>query len=589
MTEKYFGARLQEDGKCSFRIFAPHAQQVKIKIQNQQNDFYTLIPSQYGFHEITLDEVQSGALYSYVLDDGPSIPDPASSWQPDDLKNASAVIGHHFFDWSGDNFSGLPMSEMILYEAHIGTFSPEKNFQGLISKLSHLSELGINTLQLMPVSNFAGTQGWGYETTFPYSVHPPYGNPEDLKALIKQCHLRNIAVILDVSFGSLIPVAALEDAYAPFFSNKYNSLNGRALNFDEKYSYGVREFYIQCALSWLRDYHVDGLRIKDADQIFDQTPIHFLEELANRIKDFASQNNRTCVLINGDKRNALRPVLPPEKGGYGLDALYSDDFYCALHSQITGNHEGRFKDYAAPERMVAAMQYGFAYRGEISNHYLRRQGRNKSELSGCKFIVYSQGHEENYGDTSKCRIIKNAGFEAAKLSAGATLLSPYVPMIFMGDEYGESAPFNNFNDSQDGNCPDEYCLNWMNIESDQGRAMLALYRNLLKIRKEHPTIHEPCRHRCHVQEIAPGVILVFRNSTYGDRKYAAVLFNFSKDDTESAIAQYLPEGVWNTELYSASSAYSGRASALPEILPQDGKIKIAAQSFALFLHSEFRN
>ncbi len=586
MNDKYLGARLQEDGKCSFRIFAPHAQQVKINIQTQQNEGYPLTPSQYGYHEITLEEIQPGTLYSYVFDDGPAIPDPASSWQPEEQRNASAVVGHHIFDWGEDDFSGLPMSEMLIYEAHIGTFSPEKNFQGVICKLQHLSELGINTLQLMPVANFAGRQGWGYETTFPYAVHPPYGKPDDLKELIKQCHLKGIAVILDVSFGSLIPVAALEPAYFPFFSKKYNVHNGRALNFDEKYSYGVRNFYIQCALSWIRDYRVDGLRIKDADHIFDQTPIHFLEELATRVKNFARQSNRTCVLINGDKRNALRPVLPPEKGGYGLDALYNDNFYCALHSQVTGNHEGRFKDYVAPDRMVSAMQYGFAYRGEISNHYLRKQGRNRSELNGCQFIVYSQGHEENYGDESKCRIIENAGFEAAKLSAGATLLSPYVPMIFMGEEYGERAPFNNFNDSPNGHCSDECCLNWMNIESDQGGAMLTLYRRLLKIRKEHPTLHEPCRSRCHVQEIAPGVILIFRNSTSVDREYAAVLFNFSKEETDNNIAQYLPEGVWTTELYSASGTYAGNDSDLPGILPQDGKVKIAGQSFALFLHSE---
>ncbi len=224
MNDKYLGARLQEDGKCSFRIFAPHAQQVKINIQNQQTEGYPLTPSQYGYHEITLEEIQPGALYSYVFDDGPAIPDPASSWQPEEQRNASAVVGHHFFDWGENDFSGLPMSEMIIYEAHIGTFSPEKNFQGLISKLPHLSELGINTLQLMPVASFAGSQGWGYETTFPYAVHPPYGKPDDLKELIKQCHLKGIAVILDVSFGSLIPVAALEPAYFPFSAKNTMSI-----------------------------------------------------------------------------------------------------------------------------------------------------------------------------------------------------------------------------------------------------------------------------------------------------------------------------------------------------------------------------
>ncbi|WP_368854137.1 alpha-amylase family glycosyl hydrolase [Desulfovibrio sp. JC022] len=545
-----------------------------------------LTPAQYGFHETTIEKIRPGDLYSFAIDDGPAIPDPASLWQPSELNNASAVVDHHFFDWEGDIFSGLPMSEMIIYEAHVGTFSPEKNFKGITSRLPYLKELGINTLQLMPVANFSSIQGWGYETTYPYAVHPPYGSPEDLKELVKECHRKRIAVILDVSFGSLIPVDSLEPAYTPFFSEKYNVPNGRALNYDEKFSFGVRNFYIQCALSWLRDYHVDGLRIKDADQIFDQTPIHFLEELSTQIKKFAKNNNRNCVLINGDKRNALRPVLPPEQGGYGLDALYNDDFYSALQNRVTGNSEGHFKDYSDPERMVSAMQYGFAYRGEISDHYLRLQGRSRSELRGCKFVVYSQGHEENGDHDSKCRIIEKAGFEAAKLSAGATLLSPYVPMIFMGEEYGETAPFNYFTDADCKDSVNQCHLNWQNIDSDQGRAMLSLYRKLLKVRKEHPTIHEPCRSRCQVQEITPGVILIFRNPTSGDKKYAAAIFNFGKKEAECCIAGYLPEGVWTTEIYSGSNSFAGTGAPLPGILPPDGRVKIAAQSFALFLYSE---
>lgn len=586
MNEKHFGARLQEDGKCSFRLFAPHAQQVKIKVQNEQDRIEELTPSRYGFHEITLERIKQGDLYSYIIDNGPDFADPASLWQPSVNKNCSTVVNHHFFDWGKDNFSGLPMREMIIYEAHIGTFSPEKNFQGLIARLDHLKALGINTLQLMPIARFSGTQGWGYETAYPYAVHTPYGKPDDLKELVKQCHRNGISVIIDVSFSSLTPVDSLKPAYLPFFSEKYNSISGRALNFDEKHSYGIRNFYVQCALSWLRDYRIDGLRIKDADQIFDQTPIHFLEELSTRIKKFAAKNNRTCVLINGDKRNAMRPVLSPEQGGYGLDALYSEDFYCALQSHITGNSEGHFKDYSDPDRMISAMQYGFAYRGEISDHYLRLQGRSKSELRGCKCVVYSQGHEKNDGNESKCRIIEKAGFEAAKLSAGTTLLSPYVPMIFMGEEFGETAPFNFFDDSENGKGSDQCRLNWMNIESDQGRALLGLYRKLLKIRQEHPTIHTPCRSRCQVHKLLPGVVLIFRNPTSGDKKYAAVIFNYSKKETECNIAKHLPKGVWTTEIYSASNAFAGKGTPLPGILPPDGKVIIAGQSFALFLYSE---
>ena len=588
MDNKYFGARLHDNGKCSFRIFAPHAQEVKIKIKDKDKTTKKLTPTQYGFHEITLEKIAPGDLYSFELDEYKSIPDPASHWQPAGLDEYSAIVDHHFFDWSGDTFRGLPMSEMIIYEAHVATFSPEKNFMGVISRLEHMKQLGINTLQLMPIALFSSSQGWGYDTVYPYAVHTGYGNPDELKELVRQCHLNGIAVILDVAFGSLFPVESLAPAYEPFFSKKYNAPKGRSLNFDEKYSYGVREFYIQCALTWLRDYRIDGLRIKDADHIYDQTPIHFLEELSTRIKEFARQSNRNCVLINGDKRNALRPVLPPEKGGYGLDAMYNDDFYCALQSRLTGKKKGHFKDYTDPNRMVSAMQYGFAYRGEISDHDIRLQGRSKSELPGCMFVVYSQDHDENDEHDSKCRIIEKAGFEAAKLSAGTTLLSPYIPMIFMGEEYGETAPFIFFDNTDNEFALNKCRLNWMNIETRQGRSMLSLYRKLIKIRKEHPTLHEPCRSRCQVHPVAPDTILIFRNPTAGDRQYAAVVFNFGKDETECSIATYLPEGIWTTELYSADKLYDGDADTLPVILPQDGTIKIAGQSFALFLYSNIK-
>ncbi|WP_415718482.1 alpha-amylase family glycosyl hydrolase [Maridesulfovibrio sp.] len=589
MNDNFFGARLHDDGKCSFRIFAPHAQQVKITIQSKETIIEELTPGRYGFHKTTIEKITPGDLYSFEMDGLKFIPDPASHWQPAGLMERSAIVGHHFFDWSGDSFQGLAMGEMIIYEAHVATFSPEKNFIGVLSRLEYLKQLGINTLQLMPVAQFSRLQGWGYDTVYPYAVHTEYGSPDELKELIKQCHLNGIAVIIDVSFGSLNPAANMEPAYAPFFSKKYNAPKGRSLNFDEKYSYGVREFYIQCALSWLRDYRIDGLRIKDADHIHDQTPVHFLEELSARIKEFAQKNNRTCVLINGAKRNALRPVLPPEKGGYGLDAMYNDDFYCALHSRVTGNNKGHFKDYSDPDRMVSAMQYGFAYRGEISEHYIRLQGSSKSELPGCMFVVYSQGHEENDEQDSKCRIIDKAGFEAAKLSAGATLLSPYVPMIFMGEEYGETAPFIFFDDADNPSALNECRLDWMNIENAQGQSMLSLYRKLIKIRQEHPTLHEPCRSRCHVQTIAQDTILIFRNPSSGDRKYAAVVFNFGKEESKFRISPYLPDGTWATELYSADKRYGGDAESLPDILPQNGAIKIAGQSFALFLYSPTMN
>ncbi|CCO25344.1 alpha-amylase family glycosyl hydrolase [Maridesulfovibrio hydrothermalis] len=601
MEKKSFGARVHNNGDCTFRIFAPHIQSAEITVNNSSRQTIKLIPDEYGFHEATLKKIRPGISYSYSLDEFSKIPDPASLWQPLGLKNSSVIIDHHFFDWKEDNFSGLPMRKMVIYEAHVGAFSVEQSFSGITSRLDHLKDLGINTLQLMPVAQFTGQRGWGYETVFPYAVHSSYGSPDELKELVRQCHLNGIAVIFDVAFGSLTPINKLEPVYFPFFSEKYNSTQGRALNFDEKYSYGVREFYIQCALSWLDDYHIDGLRINDAHAIFDQSPVHFLEELSTRIKEFSKQNNRVCVLITGDKRNALRPVLPLNKGGYDLDALYNDNFHNALQSRLTGDTQGHLKDYSTPERMVSAMQYGFAYRGELSSYYQRLQGSSNSELRGCKFVVYSQGHDPDSSYLDKYRIIQKAGFEAAKLAAGATLLSPYIPMIFMGEEYGEPAPFNFFADAKTSYSPriwkdspvpnaqttfSECQLNWHNIKTGQGRSMLALYKRILKARREHQALHEPCRSRCQVQEISPGLVLIIRNSTSNIRKYAAILLNFNQTTTTCHLSCELPEGIWTTEIYSASATYGGRADPLPTIISGKEKLELAPQSFALFFYTE---
>lgn len=602
MEKSYFGARYHQSGDCSFRIFAPHVRHAEVTIHNCGKKTERMTASRLGFHELTLPAIEPGTLYSYVLDGVDGVPDPASLRQPAGLRDASVVVDHHFFDWKADDFSGLPMSEMVMYETHVGVFSAQRSFAGIISRLDHLRELGINTLLLMPVASFSGTRSWGYDTVFPYAVHESYGSSEELKELIRECHLRGIAVILDVVFGALTPVNELTSFYQPFFSRKYNSEHGRVLNFDERFSNGVREFYIQCALSWIRDYRVDGLRICDAYAIFDQTPLHFLEELSLRVRDFAASRNRNCVIITADRRNELRTVMPYEKGGYGLDALYNDDFSNALLYRLTGETTGHLSDYSNPRRILSALQYGFAYRGEVSPHYMRLQGRNRAELSGCKFVVHSQSHDPDAGQEECCRIIAKAGFEAAKLSAGITLLSPYVPMIFMGEEYGDPAPFHYFNDAEKhvshedcvrpSPCDDSAftasCLDWNNLETDRGRAMLALYRRLLKIRREHPTIHEPCRSRCQVQEVEPGLVLVLRNSAAGDRRYAAVLLNFNDVSVERLLNNDLPEGVWTTDLYSASPAYGGSADPLPAVLTAAEPLTIAAHSFVLLFYTRIK-
>ncbi|SMF06499.1 alpha-amylase family glycosyl hydrolase [Desulfovibrio gilichinskyi] len=612
MEKEHFGARFDENGNCMFRLFAPHVQTVGINFNNDPDHIFMMNQTDYGFHELTLKNLTSDTSYSFLLNASKKIPDPASLWQPEGINTYSTVFDHHKFDWEGDNFSGLPINEMIIYEAHVGTFTKEGTLRALISKLDYLSELGINTLELLPVAQFAGHRGWGNKTVFPYAVHNGYGTPDEFKALVKASHDRGIAVILVVEFCQHNIVKSLSSAFDSFFCDIHTTTHGKAINFDEQYSFGVREFYIQCALSWLRDFHIDGLRINNAETIYDQSPIHFLEELSTRIRSFEKENNRKCVLIINDHHNSTRSIQPNDKGGYGFDALWDEDFHHALHYRITGDINGVFRDYRYPEKMVSAMQYGFAYRGEFSDYRKRIHGCNTQEFSGSKLVIYSQNHEQTICTGEECRTIKKAGFEAAKLSAGAVLLSPYTPLLFMGEEYGETAPFNYFSDystapslnetldkhyhelkfSQEKQLDpsDESAfttsqLDWNKKDSEQGRAMLAFYKKMLLLRKEHPALKEPCHNRCQVQEIKPGVILMLRNPSTSDGRYAVVIFNFNKVAITEKLESYLPTGPWTLKLYSGARAFGGYGVPLDKILSTTTPLELAAQSFAVYFHT----
>ncbi|MBI9112284.1 alpha-amylase family glycosyl hydrolase [Maridesulfovibrio ferrireducens] len=607
MKKAHFGAQVDNNGNCTFRLFAPHIQDVGMTLNTKPDHTFMLSPAEHGFHELTINDIAPDTSYSFLLDGSKKFPDPASLWQPEGLNSYSTIFDHHKFDWKGDNFSGLPIHEMIIYEAHIGTFSKEGTIHGLISKLDHLSELGINTLELMPVAQFAGSRGWGNETVFPYAVHNSYGTPDELKALVKASHKLGIAVILDVEFCQHCFMKDFNAAYIPFFSDNRTMAWGKTINFDEEYSFGVREFYIQCALSWLRDFHIDGLRINNTHSILDQSPVHFLEELSFRIRSF--ENKRKCVLIIDDKHNSPRPIMPADKGGFGLDALWSDDFHHALHHRITGDVNGVFRDYSSPEKMVSAMQHGFAYRGQFSEHRKRVHGCSQQELSGSKLIIYSQNHDQTICSGDECRTIKKAGFEAAKLSAGATLLSPYTPLLFMGEEYGETAPFHYFSDNAEAlppnasneqeldllsfEAPDPYDdstftgsqLDWNKKESEQGKFMFEFYKKLLTLRREHAVLKEPCHSRCQVQEIQPGLIMMIRNPSASDGRYASIIFNFNKTAISEKLEAYLPKGPWTLELYSAAKAFGGDQPPLDKILSDSKPLELAPQSFALYFHT----
>jgi maltooligosyltrehalose trehalohydrolase len=402
---------------------------------------------------------------------------------------------------------------MIIYELHVGTFTGEGTFEAIIDKLEHFIELGINTIEIMPVSQFPGERNWGYDGVYPFAPQESYGGSEGLKKLINACHKAGIAVILDAVYNHMGPEGNYLSQYGPYFTEKYHTPWGSALNFDDKYSDEVRNFFLENVAMWLEEYHFDGLRLDAVHEIIDTGAIHFLKEISLKADEIETRTGRKIVVIAESDLNDTRIVDPYEKGGYGLEGQWADDFHHSLHTLITGEDEGYYKDYGHLEHMAKAFKQGFVYDGIYSEFRKRRVGNNPSHLGSSKFVVCIQNHDQIGNRMLGERLSSLVNFEKLKLAAGIMLVSPYVPLIFMGEEYGEDRPFQYFVSHGDkelvkavqegrkrefeyfnhrqGEFPDPVSektyersrLNWDFKKDNKKKVMFEFYQELISLRK----------------------------------------------------------------------------------------------------------
>jgi maltooligosyltrehalose trehalohydrolase len=385
--------------------------------------------------------IEPGARYVFRLENDRDRPDPASRYQPEGVHGPSEVVDHTAFSWTDKGWSGLALQSMIMYELHTGTFTPEGTFDAIISRLGDLKDLGINAIELMPVAQFPGKRNWGYDGVYPFAVQNSYGGPEGLKRLVNACHARDIAAILDVVYNHLGPEGNYVGEYGPYFTDKYRTPWGNAINFDGSYSDEVRNFFVRNALSWITDYHIDALRIDAIHGIFDYSARHFLRELGEAVHARAGELGRRIYVIPESDLNDVRVISPPELGGYGLDAQWNDDFHHCLHTLLTGEKSGYYKDFGAIDQMERAYRDGFVYSGQYSPFRKRRHGSSSKDRPASQFVVFSQNHDQVGNRMQGERLSSLVSFEALKLAAGCVILSPYLPLLFMGEEYGETAPF----------------------------------------------------------------------------------------------------------------------------------------------------
>lgn len=605
------GAHYSEKGLCDFRVWAPFARSVSLKFVVPEQRLVPLRRDVSGYWQVRTDNCPPGARYRYLIDEEHERPDPASHFQPDGVHGPSQVVDHAAFAWTDSEWSGLSLRSMIMYEVHTGTFTPEGTFDAITSRLGYLKDLGINAIELMPVAQFPGDRNWGYDGVYPYAVQNSYGGPEGLKRLVDACHRMGMAVILDVVYNHLGPEGNYLWDYGPYFTDRYRTPWGDAINYDGAYSDEVRSYFIGSALHWVSEYHLDALRIDAIHGIFDSSAKPFLQELGEAVHARADELGRKVYVIPESDLNDVRVVKPVATGGYGLDAQWNDDFHHCLHTLLTGERSGYYEDFGAVEQMAKAYREGFVFSGQYSSYRKRRHGSSSKDRPAHQFVVCSQNHDQVGNRAGGDRLSKLVSFEALKLAAGCVLLSPAVPLLFMGEEYGETAPFQYFVshgdeglieavrkgrkeefkafDWKEGQVPDPqaeetFLRSKIDLELcrlDLHRTLFEFYRHLLRLRKDVSPLNTLSKTDMEVRVFPEETMLFVRR--WQGREAVFFLFNFSKE--RHNVPLMLPEGPWARLADSSDVRWDGGGSSMEQHLEAPGQevvVRMMPQSFMLY-------
>ncbi len=601
------GATYLGNNHCQFTVWAPLLEKVAVEIVAPKTRLIPMQPCGRGYWQTTASEIVPGTLYLYQLGENTTRPDPASYFQPQGVHASSQVVDHSIFNWKDVDWAGIGLEKLIIYELHVGTFTSEGNFTAIIPRLNQLQELGINAIQLMPVAQFPGDRNWGYDGVYPFAVQNSYGGVNGLKQLVDACHQRGIAVILDVVYNHFGPEGNYTSDFAPYFTDKYKTPWGSAINFDDAHSNGVRNFFIENALYWFREYHIDALRLDAIQAIYDFGAKHFLAELTEKVTEFSQQQGRKFYLIAESDLNDVRVINPLELGGYGIDAQWSDDFHHSLHTLLTGEQKGYYQDFGRCEDLEKALQESFVYSWQYSPYRQRYHGSFAGERASSQFVICSQNHDQIGNRMIGERLSQLLSFEALKLAAGAVLLSPYIPLLFMGEEYGEEVPFLYFISHGDpdlieavrqgrkaefkafqwqGYPPDAQSpetfrrcqLNWQQRTEGKHQALLRFYQQLIQLRHQIPALRELERKNLEVSSVETDQLILFRRWSQNSQVFC--LMNFS--DQIVTYNTTWPEGNWHKQLDSSDSQWLGSGSVMPDLLRDAQKLTIKPQSLALY-------
>jgi malto-oligosyltrehalose trehalohydrolase len=500
-----------------FRVWAPSASQAEIEVCGQS---HPLRPERGGWWHAEVADAQADARYAFRLDGGDLLADPRSARQPDGPDGASQRHDQSAFCWTDAGWRGRKLSGGVIYELHIGTFTAAGTFDAAAERLDYLVSLGIDFVELMPVAAFPGRHGWGYDGISLWAVHEPYGGPDGLKRFVSACHERGLAVLLDVVYNHVGIGNRLAD-FGPYFTDAHLTPWGPAVNLDQPGSDEVRAFIVGNALMWLRDYHLDGLRLDAVHALEDHRAVHLLEELSARTGELAASTGRELVLIAESDANDPRLVTRPAAGGYGLTAQWSDDFHHAVHAAVTGERQGYYCDFGSMAALAKTLTGVFFHDGSWSEFRGRSHGRPARGLEADRFIGFLQDHDQIGNRATGDRISMSVSADLLRVAAGLVLTGPFTPMLFMGEEWGARTPWQYFTDHQDAalgqavargrraefaahgwlaeDIPDPQDpatfarsrLDWSEASAPEHRALLAWYRELIALRRSRPELADP--------------------------------------------------------------------------------------------------
>ena len=608
--DRSLGSVWSPEGACGFLLWAPKAEKVDLHLVHPGDRVIAMRPLDGGYFTAAVEEVAPGALYLYCLDGQTERPDPASRFQPQGVHGPSEVVDSHFA-WTDNGWFGIPLEHYVLYELHVGTFTPLGTFDAIIPRISELLDLGITAIELMPVAQFPGNRNWGYDGVYPFAVQNSYGGPASLKKLINACHQKGMAVALDVVYNHLGPEGNYLADFAPYFANFYRTPWGPAVNFDGPQSDNVRRYFVENALQWITEFHVDALRLDAIHAIVDLSAPPFLEELSTVIHAKAKQLNRQVFLIAENNRNDVRVLSPRETGGLELDAVWNDDFHHSLHVLLTDEQNGYYQDFSRIGDLARAFRKGFVYEGQYSKYRQRRQGTSSQQISPHRFVVFAQNHDQVGNRAMGGRLSQLVSFEQLKLAAATVLFSPYVPLLFMGEEYAEPAPFSYFVSHGDpalvesvrtgrrtylarfgwgGEMPDPQhertflcsILSWELRAEGHHRLLRNFYQELLRLRRDLPSLSLLDKDALEVIEFENARVLFVRRWNASSHTFAVLHFA----DEPCQLEFPIPTGCWKRKLDSAEPRWGGGGSQDADVLVSSGEVQISLSPWAVVLYAE---